>query len=159
MTLASQWNVPGLPRMLGVLRPYAVGLRASFGGVVRVAQRFVILLGCLVLMLCGNVLAQTAPTAPIVLKGAPMGAVKFDHTAHLKVAGKCEVCHHASKPQKPLKVPQEACTDCHTDQTNYASFSCINCHEHTQSQTDSEHSGVRNYVYSSPACYSCHRNV
>ncbi len=68
-----------------------------------------------VLMLCGNALAQTAPTAPITLKGAPMGAVKFDHTSHLKVAGKCEVCHHASKPQKPLKAPQEACTGCHTN--------------------------------------------
>ncbi len=68
-----------------------------------------------VLMLGGSALAQTAPTAPIVLKGAPMGAVTFDHAAHLKVAGKCEVCHHASKPQKPLKAPQEACTDCHTN--------------------------------------------
>ncbi len=43
-----------------------------------------------------------------------MGAVKFPHAAHLKVAGKCAVCHHASKPQKPLKAPQEACIDCHT---------------------------------------------
>jgi hypothetical protein len=66
-------------------------------------------------LLCGGALAQTAPTAPIVLKGAPIGAVKFDHTAHLKVAGKCEICHHSSKPQKPLKASQEACTDCHTN--------------------------------------------
>ena len=29
-------------------------------------------------------------------------------------AGKCEVCHHSSKPEKPLKTPQEVCTDCHT---------------------------------------------
>jgi hypothetical protein len=65
-------------------------------------------------MLCGSALAQTAPTAPILLKGAPMGAVKFDHTAHLKVAGKCEICHHASKPEKPLKASQQACSDCHT---------------------------------------------
>ena len=65
-------------------------------------------------VLCGSAFAQTAPKAPI-LKGAPMGAVKFDHAAHLKVAGKCSVCHHASKPQKPLKSPQEACTDCHTN--------------------------------------------
>ena len=48
------------------------------------------------------------------MKGAPLGAVQFDHTAHLKVAGKCVVCHHPSKPEKPLKSPQEACTDCHT---------------------------------------------
>jgi Class III cytochrome C family len=69
----------------------------------------------IVVVLTSSALAQTAPTAPIILKGAPMGAVKFDHTAHLKVAGKCEICHHPSKPQKPLKLPQEACTDCHTN--------------------------------------------
>lgn len=97
-----------------------------------------------VLMLCGGVLAQTAPTAPIVLKGGPMGPVKFDHSAHLKVAGKCEVCHHPSKPQKPLRAPQEACTDCHTNpatppvsiklQTAFHNTSataglCIDCHK------------------------------
>ncbi len=81
----------------------------------KVAQRSVILLGVLALTLCGSLFAQTAPTSPVVLKGGPVGAVKFDHTAHLKVAGKCEVCHHASKPQKPPKVPQEACRDCHTN--------------------------------------------
>ena len=58
--------------------------------------------------------AQSAPQGPILLKGAPLGAVKFDHTSHVKVAGKCDVCHHASKPEKPLKSSQEACTDCHT---------------------------------------------
>ena len=68
-----------------------------------------------VVVVCGSGFAQTAPQAPIILKGAPMGPVKFDHTAHLKVAGKCSVCHHASKPQKPLKSSQEACTDCHTN--------------------------------------------
>ena len=101
------------------------------------------------MMLCGSALAQTAPTTPITLQGAPMGAVKFDHTAHLKVAGKCEVCHHASKPQKPLKAPQEACTDCHTNPATppvttklQAAFHnptataglCIDCHKTQNSQ-------------------------
>jgi len=57
---------------------------------------------------------QQAPAEPITLKGATKGAVKFSHSAHTRVAGKCEVCHHASKPEKPLKSPQQACTDCHT---------------------------------------------
>lgn len=51
----------------------------------------------------------------VVLKGAPMGGVKFDHKAHAvgqKI--KCDTCHHASKPEKPLTSPQQACTDCHT---------------------------------------------
>ena len=95
-------------------------------------------------VLWSNALAQTAPTAPVILKGAPMGAVKFDHAAHLKVAGKCVICHHASQPQKPLKSPQEACTDCHTNPAtppvatklqaafhNSAATSglCIDCHK------------------------------
>jgi hypothetical protein len=48
------------------------------------------------------------------MKGTTMAPVTFPHSAHLHVAGKCEICHHASKPEKPLKSPQEACTDCHT---------------------------------------------
>jgi hypothetical protein len=58
--------------------------------------------------------SQEAPPAPIPLKGPTMGMVVFSHSAHTRVAGKCEVCHHASKPEKPLKAAQEACTDCHT---------------------------------------------
>ena len=57
---------------------------------------------------------QQPPSGPIVLKGPTMGAVRFPHSAHMRVAGKCEVCHHASKPEKPLKATTEACTDCHT---------------------------------------------
>ena len=51
----------------------------------------------------------------VVLKGAPMGGVKFNHKAHaVDQKIKCDTCHHASKPEKPLTSPQEACTDCHT---------------------------------------------
>jgi Class III cytochrome C family len=103
----------------------------------------------MLLMLCGRAIAQTAPTTPILLKGAPIGAVKFDHTPHVKVAGKCEICHHASKPEKPLKAPQEACADCHTNPAtppgttklqgafhNPAATAglCIGCHKTQNSQ-------------------------
>src|SRR5271165_4448324 len=85
-------------------------------GVMKITHRFAGLFGWLVvIVLWSNALAQTAPQTPLILKGAPMGAVKFDHTAHLKVAGRCIVCHHASQPQKPLKSPQQVCTDCHTN--------------------------------------------
>jgi len=81
-----------------------------------ISRRFAALLGVITLtLLCASAFAQTAPQSPIILKGAPLGAVKLDHAAHLKVAGKCIVCHHASKPEKPLKSPQQACTDCHTN--------------------------------------------
>jgi hypothetical protein len=51
----------------------------------------------------------------VVLKGAPLGGVKFMHKAHTvdrKI--KCETCHHASKPEKAATSPQQACTECHT---------------------------------------------
>jgi hypothetical protein len=73
------------------------------------------LLGFLLLILiCGIALCQERASSPVVLKGPTMGAVKFPHSAHIRVAGKCEVCHHPSNSAKPLKSPQQACTDCHT---------------------------------------------
>jgi Class III cytochrome C family len=80
----------------------------------------------------------------VVLKGSPMGGVKFNHKAHTKDrAGKCETCHHASKPEMKAKAPQQKCMDCHTKavkapmKTNtQAAFhapmakggTCITCH-------------------------------
>jgi hypothetical protein len=48
------------------------------------------------------------------------------------------------------------CQTCHTDPSNYQTFSCIDCHEHNQSSMDSEHDDVGGYVYQSTSCYSCH---
>ena len=79
----------------------------------------------------------------VILKGAPMGGVKFDHPKHSKAAGKCETCHHASKTEMPAKAPQQKCSDCHTKtaaapmKTKYqAAFhdpmakkgTCVDCH-------------------------------
>lgn len=52
----------------------------------------------------------------VILKGSPMGGVKFDHNTHSTkhAAGKCETCHHASKKEMPAKAPQQKCQDCHT---------------------------------------------
>jgi hypothetical protein len=71
---------------------------------------------CALLLFAASLSApsQQAPAGAITIKGPSMPAVKFPHSAHTHVAGKCEVCHHASKPEKPLKSLQEACTDCHT---------------------------------------------
>jgi hypothetical protein len=76
------------------------------------------------LALCGTLLTITLATragaevkAPdvIILKGAPLGGVKFTHKEHAdKVGGKCDTCHHASKPEKPATAAQQACRDCHT---------------------------------------------
>ncbi len=48
------------------------------------------------------------------------------------------------------------CSDCHTNSTNFTVFSCINCHEHSQANTDPHHQDVGGYVYSPTSCYSCH---
>jgi len=104
-----------------------------------------ILLGLiLVFVVCSMAVAQTAPKDTYILKGAPMGGVKFDHKAHLAAADKkCDTCHHASKPEKANKSAQEACTDCHTSTATppmktklQAAFhdpmakkgTCIDCH-------------------------------
>jgi len=79
-----------------------------------------VLLTCACVSLFGawGMVAAQAPKEPetVVLTGSPLGGVKFAHKAHARdyAANKCETCHHASKPEKPLKAQQEKCTDCHT---------------------------------------------
>ena len=51
-----------------------------------------------------------------------------------------------------------SCSDCHTEATNYAVFSCIVCHEHNQSDTDSHHHDVSGYTYTATSCFDCHPN-
>jgi hypothetical protein len=86
----------------------------------------------------------TAPDT-IILKGAPMGGVKFEHKLHVdRTSNKCEPCHHASRPEKPAKTEQQACADCHTKpvqegmktslqaayhNTSAQSGTCIGCHK------------------------------
>ncbi len=49
------------------------------------------------------------------------------------------------------------CTECHINSSNYAIFSCIDCHEHNnRADMDDEHDEVSGYVYESNACYDCH---
>jgi nitrate/TMAO reductase-like tetraheme cytochrome c subunit len=69
----------------------------------------------LMLSLSAPAYGQAKAKDTIILKGAPMGGVKFEHKLHTERAeNKCEVCHHASKPEKASTQPQEACTACHT---------------------------------------------
>jgi sRNA-binding protein len=59
--------------------------------------------------------AQVKAPDTVILKGNPMGGVKFPHAVHSKMAGTtCQTCHHASKPEHPAKQAEEACLDCHT---------------------------------------------
>jgi len=47
-----------------------------------------------------------------------------------------------------------SCATCHTASNNYKVFDCLSCHG--KSVTDSHHTGVSGYSYTSSACYSCH---
>ena len=49
-----------------------------------------------------------------------------------------------------------SCATCHTSPTNYSVFTCLTCHERTE--TDGHHEGESGYAYDSQLCYSCHRN-
>ncbi len=105
----------------------------------------VLLLGLSFLLLAAIGFAQEKAPGTVLLKGNPMGSVKFDHMAHMKAAGgKCATCHHASKPAKALATPHEKCQDCHktpavppvTTKTEFAfhdamakSGICIDCHK------------------------------
>lgn len=85
----------------------------------------------------------------------------------------CALCHRALTWQPAVFFPHEqyfpigsgdthrpgrwqSCTDCHTASPNYAVFECINCHEHSRSETDRHHDDVSGYSYQSTACYRCH---
>ena len=86
----------------------------------------------------------------------------------------CESCH-TPVAWKPAPLQHDAlyfriysgrhagrwsdCSTCHFNPASYASFTCFNCHEHDQAETDGHHDNVNGYVYDSDACYSCHRRV
>lgn len=81
----------------------------------------------------------------LLLTGSPLGGVKFQHKLHVARAGNnCATCHHASRPEKPATVPQQACSNCHTSVAaapmktkRQAAFhnptaqsgTCIDCHK------------------------------
>jgi hypothetical protein len=49
-----------------------------------------------------------------------------------------------------------ACTDCHTDPSSYAVFTCMSGGCHAQAVTDPGHSGIPGYTYAAAQCRSCH---
>ena len=53
---------------------------------------------------------------------------------------------------------RNSCSSCHLAPTDYALFTCTDCHddEHTRTRTDREHDDVRDYVYETMACFECH---
>lgn len=48
------------------------------------------------------------------------------------------------------------CSDCHTNPSNRAIFSCVNGGCHPSAQTNGNHAGIPGYAYQSAQCLSCH---
>jgi hypothetical protein len=84
----------------------------------------------------------------------------------------CIECHTTNPGWKPADFSQHdglfpiysgkhngewnTCAECHTTTGNYGLFSCIDCHEHNQGDTDDKHKEVGGYSYNSIACFECH---
>lgn len=48
------------------------------------------------------------------------------------------------------------CNKCHGDFDTFSQFTCISCHEHEQTDTDTIHTAVPEYEYSATSCFQCH---
>ena len=81
----------------------------------------------------------------------------------------CDTCHTTASwlgatfnhTYFPIPHHGSVCNDCHQVSSNYASFTCINCHTrtaHQQTQTVNEHQGVGGFSYGPTTCYTCHKN-
>jgi hypothetical protein len=81
----------------------------------------------------------------------------------------CDTCHTTSSwlgatfnhTYFPIPHHGSVCNDCHQASSNYASFTCINCHTttaHQQTQTVNIHQGVSGFSYGPTTCYTCHKN-
>jgi hypothetical protein len=85
----------------------------------------------------------------------------------------CMECHTTMPGWKPAEFPVHDaqffpifsgrhretwndCSECHSNPSSYAQFSCLDCHEHNRTAMDDKHSGENGYEYNSLACLDCH---
>ncbi len=52
--------------------------------------------------------------------------------------------------------PENDCNVCHGGFDSFREFTCLTCHSHDPSVTDSLHQGIPGYSYESTACLECH---
>jgi hypothetical protein len=51
----------------------------------------------------------------------------------------------------------DTCNECHTTPGNFSSFTCLECHPHSDEiKTNADHSEEPGYTYNSQACLGCH---
>jgi hypothetical protein len=120
--------------------------------------------------------ACSACHANNVYRGTPRECVACHRTAYERTTAPahtaagfgttCETCHQAGDStwrlgrfnhRFPITGRHNApCSTCHQSGAAYQNFTCLTCHEHSQSSMDREHRGKSGYRYESRACYSCH---
>jgi hypothetical protein len=82
------------------------------------------------------------PAQPIILTGASMGGVRFEHAKH---RFNCETCHHPSLQPKPASVLQQGCTSCHTKPPQAG-------------MKTGKQAAFHNPAATAGTCIDCHRN-
>lgn len=50
----------------------------------------------------------------------------------------------------------QECVECHVNPATFQVVSCIDCHEHSQTEMDPKHVGITGYAFESSQCYFCH---
>lgn len=114
--------------------------------------------------------SQISPDCFSCHKSDFLGTTNPNHSA-ANFNNDCASCHTLNPGWSPARIDVhdaqyfpiysgahkevwDDCTACHTNQNNYAQFTCINCH--LNPETDNVHGGVSGYVYNDNACFSCH---
>ena len=48
------------------------------------------------------------------------------------------------------------CDECHVSRSDFSTFSCILCHEHTEVRSAEQHDRISGYRFNTTACFDCH---
>ncbi len=112
------------------------------------------------------------PTACYSCHAAKYNASTNPNHVSIKFPTNCESCHttgawvpstfNHDAQYFPINSGKHSgkwtlCSECHYVATNYATFSCILCHEHSsKASVDGHHTGVSNYSYTGISCFKCH---
>ncbi|MEI6900307.1 MAG: hypothetical protein WCL00_10550, partial [Bacteroidota bacterium] len=116
--------------------------------------------------------ASTSPECISCHLSTYNGTVNPNHNS-LNFSTNCKDCHTTDPGWKPAAYRDHDgksfpiysgkhngtwsnCSECHTNPANYAQYTCIDCHEHSQGEMDGKHGDVQGYAYNSPACFACH---
>ncbi len=121
---------------------------------------------------CHTTVFKGTPTACFSCHATIYNATTNPNHASAKFPTNCESCHSTSNWTSssynhdtqffPInsgkhKGAWTLCTECHNIATNYTVYSCILCHTHSnKTSVDSAHKSVKNYSYTSTACFNCH---